>query len=425
MKKRDSSQFEDSPEKKMKTDQDTDCTNHSDIDFNPKSVADQFIEEVLDAVLLNGDQSALEYDDEMDKKGPIKLIKIKEHEEFKENADIISEEKVSSSPKIEPTSIFLFGNGMFMDQGSREEDSDGDGEVDDDLDPLNSSLINESIVQIDGEDAVMSGEEMPEKEGLLGFSKSNTGEEDSSDAEMSKDLQEKRDEEKQNLERVLLEIEEEEQKRDEGKVNLVSESSDDEPPWFLDSETESKGCDDKVQTDAHKEESNQGISESTPTKTCDIRLQRASLTPEQKKYLTPEKPSLPEPECFDLDSDDDDDSNEVTDQQLEDVAVDPENDVQPLSVDEDEECPQCGLTGARITMFTPGSGLGQAEAMRDPRVSAAVAGARELSFRARNVLIYCKHGHMAPVDKVCLNFCLFFLLLFCNPFYSGLDRARC
>merc|ERR1719410_1880580 len=117
----------------MKTDQDTDCTNHSDIDIYPKSVADQFIEEVLDAVILNEYRSVLKSDDEMDKKGPIKLIKIKEHEEFKENADIISEEKVSSSPKIEPTSIFLFGNGMFMDQGSREEDSDGE-EVDDDLD---------------------------------------------------------------------------------------------------------------------------------------------------------------------------------------------------------------------------------------------------------------------------------------------------
>ena len=407
MKKRDSSQFEDSPEKKMKTDQDNDCTNHSDIDLNPKSVADQFIEEVLDAVLLNEDKSALKSDEEMDEKAPIKLIKIKE---YKENVDIRAEEKVSSPPKVEPTSIFLFGNGMFMDQGSREEDSDGE-EVDDDLDPLNSSLINESIVQIDGEDAVMSGEEMSEKEGLLGFSNSNTGEEDSSDAVMSEELHEKRDEEKQNLERVLLEIEEEEQKREKGKVNLVSESSDDEPPWFLDTETESKGCDDKVQTDAHKEESNQGISESTPTKTCDIRLQRASLTPEQKKYLTPEKQPLPEPECFDLDSDDEDDSNEVTDQ-LNDVAVDPENDVQPLSVDDDEECPQCGLTGARITMFTPGSGMGQAEAMRDPRVSAAVAGARELNFRARNVLIYCKHGHTAPVDKVCLNFCLFFLNLY-------------
>ena len=398
----------------MKTDQDNDCTNHSDIDLNPKSVADQFIEEVLDAVLLNEDKSALKSDEEMDEKAPIKLIKIKE---YQENVDIRAEEKVSSPPKVEPTSIFLFGNGMFMDQGSREEDSDGE-EVDDDLDPLNSSLINESIVQIDGEDAVMSGDGMSEKEGLLGFSNSNTGEEDSSGAEMSEELHEKRDEEKQNLERVLLEIEEEEQKREKGKVNLVSESSDDEPPWFLDTETESKGCDDKVQTDAHKEESNQGISESTPTKTCDIRLQRASLTPEQKKYLTPEKQPLPEPECFDLDSDDDDDSNEVTDQ-LEDVAVDPENDVQPLSVDEDEECPQCGLTGARITMFTPGSGMGQAEAMRDPRVSAAVAGARELNFRARNVLIYCKHGHMAPVDKVCLNFCLFFLILICNLLFRA------
>ena len=85
MKKRDSSQFEDSPEKKIKTDQEKDWTNHSDIDLNLKSLADQFIEEVLDAVILNEDKSALKSDDE---KGPIELIKIKEHEEFKEISDI-------------------------------------------------------------------------------------------------------------------------------------------------------------------------------------------------------------------------------------------------------------------------------------------------------------------------------------------------
>ena len=100
------------------------------------------------------------------------------------------------------------------------------------------------------------------------------------------------------------------------------------------------------------------------------------------------------------DGEDEDDCNEIELEQC-------ELDLRPLC--DNEKCDECGILGDKITMFNPTPGLTQAQAVRDPKLSAipwewSVEEGLDVCYRAKNVTIYDVHGHMVPVDKVGIFF---------------------
>ena len=401
--KRDCSAFKASPLKRLKKEEETDVKieeslkSFTDDNVNLKDI--MHVEETK-AVVENSDEDkkslinhiTISNSDVVEKKEE-ESLKVEAKNEVEVNLDLNKllecDTKAESKPPSPGGSLFLFGT-MFK---HHEEVKDDEEEIIPD-----DNEKTEDVNDITTDNEVI--EEVAETDVSVEFIGTDSIEAEDDNLESSSN----------NEEDVLM-------IRDEETESTSKEDSH---------ENTDESVDSQVREDISSSSSQEEDIDSSPvlspskhsTKSCFVKCDKIEI-PEDYKYLLSSSSNVDDRDNHSLESNDDEpmkdlDSQSEDSNQIECISLsdsEDDDDIQAIEIFEEgtvaigEKCKECLAYGDRITIFDhQGGGLGQEEAVRDPRLCVvpwdwSVEENLDVCFKARNVSFYDKFSHFAPVDE--------------------------